>query len=111
MAGTVTWGRTTSDETHSRKFSDGWAGTGQASGTGDGENLILDGTEYMISEMVELGAGNATITIDKYDTGSGPAPTIEYKNGDSEANCDADSWNVYSGEFTSLGFVRIRVSN
>jgi len=65
----------------------------------------------MVSEMVHLGVGEAVIFIDKYDTGSGPAPTIEYKVGDSEENCAADDWNTYTGAFQSTGYVQIRVSN
>ena len=68
-----------------------------------------DGTEE--SEVVYMGAETVEILIDKYQTGSGDFPTIQYKDGSSKANCLADSWNNYTEPFVSTGYVQIRVEN
>jgi len=67
--------------------------------------------EYMQSYPVHIGTGTVSIEYDKYDTGSGVPPTVEYKDGDSVVNCEADSWNTYSVPFVSSGYVQIRVTN
>jgi hypothetical protein len=55
-----------------------------------------------------LGAGEAYIDVDKYLTGSGTY-TVEYKTGNSPANCVADTWHTYGAGFTSLGWAMVRV--
>lgn len=71
----------------------------------------MDVGESEESETWQLGAGEAKITIDKYGgLGTGNA-VIEYKTGDTEANCDADNWHVYNGtSFTCAGWAKIKVS-
>jgi len=65
----------------------------------------------MESEIVNIGVNAVIIEIDKYQTGSGGIPTIEYKDGDSAANCESDTWHTYVTSFESTGFVKIKVSN
>jgi len=99
------------EEDYARTFVDNWSGSGQISGTGDTEQIILDSGEYMESEIVHIGVNQVQILIDKYRTGSGSSPTIKYKDGDTEENCDLDTWNTYTGPFSSSGYNRIRVEN
>jgi hypothetical protein len=92
-----------------RPFSGVWTGTGTISGTGDSEQITLSSGQYMESEMVDIGAGEEVQLIDgKYDATVGSL-IIKYKDGDTEANCDADTWNTYSATFISDGYVRCRV--
>ena len=58
--------------------------------------------------MVAIGAVEISIETGKYIATEGSI-NILYKDGDSEANCDLDSWNAYSGSFTSAGYVRVRL--
>ena len=57
-----------------------------------------------------LGAGNAVIRIDKYNTGSGTV-LVEYRTGATQAACLAASYATYVGSFVSLGWVQIRITN
>lgn len=108
--GTITWGHKTSvEEDSARSFLSHWSGTGLISGSGDSEILTLDEGEYEESEVVNVGANEIEIIVDNYQSGSGPAPVVKYKDGDSEANCEADSWNTYSAPFTSSGYIKVRV--
>lgn len=110
FVGTITWGHKTSvEEDSARSFLSHWSGTGLISGSGDSEILTLDEGEYEESEVVNVGANEIEIIVDNYQSGSGPAPVVKYKDGDSEANCEADSWNTYSAPFTSSGYIKVRV--
>jgi hypothetical protein len=92
-------------------FSGTWSGTGTTALAGDAEILTLSFGQYEESPTWNLGAGVAYIDIDTYDTGSGPAPTIDYKTGTTKANCEADSWNTYNGtSFTGTGWVKVKLN-
>lgn len=109
VAGSVCWGHVTGvTQDNTRTFTTNWTGTGTISGSGDSETVKLASGEYVESEVVNVGAGSTTITLDDYATGSG-SPTVKYKDGDTEANCEADTWNTYSTPFTSQGFVKVRL--
>lgn len=97
------------EEDHTRDFTAIWSGTGVISGAGDAEKIELYPGDYMESETWFIGAGEVMIVEDKYGSGPGAA-TIQYKTGDSYLNCEADSWNNYIGAFTSLKWVKIRIS-
>lgn len=58
--------------------------------------------------MVQIGNVEIKMETGKYNTTEGTV-NILYKDGDSEANCDADSWHAYSSTFVSSGYVRIRL--
>jgi len=106
----VCWGQDTDvDELNIRDFSGNWTGTGAVSGSSDSEKLLICVDEYMESETWQLGAGNASITLNKYGSGSG-SPPIQYKTGADASACEADSWHNYSTSFTSLGYVKIRLN-
>jgi len=66
----------------------------------------------MISETWQLGAFQAIIELNHYGTGSGPAPKVQYKTGNSKENCEADTWHDYNGiSFTSQGWIKVRIAN
>jgi hypothetical protein len=111
---TVTWGHHTDvTEDSDRNFTDNWTTIDNATieGSGDAEILKLNcTTSSSESETWHLGSMEAKITYDKYGTGSGDAPTIQYKTGTTRVNCEADTWNVYNGtSFTCTGWAKIKV--
>jgi len=71
--------------------------------------VTFEAGEYLESEIIQLLTQQVYIAVDQYNTGSGDPITIKYKNGNSEANCNADTWNTYSVPFNSLGFIKIRM--
>lgn len=90
-------------------FGGDWTGTGSIYGTGDDERLVLGPGEYMEGPIVNVGAVTVRLADDEYQAALGPAVTIKYKDGASEAACDADSWNTYAAPFVSAGYVRPRL--
>lgn len=109
IVGSVCWGHVTGvTQDNTRTFAINWTGTGTISGSGDSEIVRLKPTEYVESEVVNVGIGTALITLDEYQSGEG-APIVKYKDGDSEANCEADTWNTYTVPFVSQGYVKIRL--
>ena len=108
-AGSVCWGHVTGvTQENTRTFTANWSGTGTIESSGDGEVIMLDDSEYMESDVINVGAGTVTIARDDYQGGYG-SPTIKYKNGSSYSACIADSWNAYSTPFLGDGYVQIRV--
>ena len=97
------------DEIFKRPFYGVWTGTGEISGVGDNQQITLNSGEYMESEMTNLGAVEIKFETGKYDATEGAGLVLKYKDGDSEENCDADSWHLYSGTFVSSGYNRFRV--
>lgn len=98
------------EEDYALDHTDG-SGTGAPSGSGDDEILTIALGENWEYETRYVGAGEMVIAIDKYQTGSGPIPTIEYKTGATRVACEADSWNVYNGtSFTCTGWAKVRMS-
>ena len=56
-----------------------------------------------------LGAMEARIRVDVYDTGSGPDVTFYWKTGATRVACEADDWNLYDDvSFTCEGWAKIR---
>jgi hypothetical protein len=110
--GSYVWGHDTAvDEDYAEDLST-WSGSGLTSGSGDSEILTLDLSEDMESPARYLGALTAYIAIDKYQTGSGPLPTIQYKTGATRVACEADSWNAYNGtSFECAGWAKIKVTH
>jgi len=77
-------------------------------GSGDLERLELETEEYMVSPVWNLGVGNhARITVNKYRSGN--TPTIKYRQGATEEDCLAASFEDYTGSFYSLGYVQVRI--
>lgn len=111
LTGSTTWGHTTAVvETNVRTFSGNWTGTGQVEGSGDSERLSLNTAEYMISEVVNMGAGS-TVQILQNNYASGSTTTLEYRQGSTSAECGTAAFASYSGTFTCAGYVQIRVTS
>lgn len=110
ISGEVTWGHDTGvTEANVRDFTGNWTGTGAITGSGDSERAELETTEYLISEVVNTGAYTVTLTQNKY--GSGDSVDLDYRHGADQAACEAASWNNYTGPFTSLGYVQVRITS
>ncbi len=111
--GEVTWGHHTGVvEAYDEDFTGnttGWI----VEGTPGNDNETIDSTEcneICTFERWYLGDGTAEILIDNYQTGSGPAPTIQYRTSATGAGLTALSWTTYNGvSFISLGWVQIRL--
>ena len=107
--GCVTWGHDTGVvEPFARDFQGNWTGTAEIVGSGDAEKLEFEVGEAKESESRFLGSGTMTIDLDAYSTGKG-SPTVKYRTAATEAACDAAGWTAYSGPFTSLGWVGVRL--
>jgi len=112
IAGTVTYGQHTGvEETFDLNFqgeATGWSITG----TPGTDNEAIDATscgQIVTFRPHNLGAMTAIIRIDKYQTGSGPAPIIQYRTAANRIALFLAAWNVYNGvSFTSLGWIQIR---
>lgn len=61
----------------------------------------------MISEVVITGSSMVNLYLNQYTYGDNV--TIKYRTADSEANCLAAEWNVYSVSFQSLGYTQVRL--
>lgn len=110
LSGTVSWGHDTGvQEENIRDFTGNWTGTGTIVSSGDDEAINLDVGEYMESETWNIGSGDVRIRLNVYATGDNA--TIYYKQGDSEANCEADTWHAYSSPFACSGWVKVKVEN
>jgi hypothetical protein len=111
--GTVVWGHHTGvSENYDENFTgniSGWS----ILGTPGTDNEAIDATacnQICTFEKWYLGTMTAIIKIDKYQTGSGPAPTIQYRTAASGAGITSATWFTYNGvSFTSLGWIQIRL--
>lgn len=109
--GTTTWGHVTGViESNVRTFSGNWTGTGQIDGSGDSEKLSLNASEYMISEMVNMGAGSQ-VQILQNNYAAGSTVTLEYRQGASTAECGTAAYSTYTGTFVCSGYVQVRVTS
>ena len=87
------------------------AGTGIVSGSGDAEKLTLGGGQDWTFPSVQTGAVEIKIVYDKYQAGSGGPVTIEYRTGVNKEACEAADWDTYTGHFTSLNWVQMKMRN
>ena len=110
--GTVVWGHHTSvDETYDLDFTGnttGWT----IGGTPGNDNEYIDATscdQIITFDPHYLGTMTAVIKVDKYMTGYGPAPVIQYRTAATKATLLVTAWSTYNGvSFTSLGWIQIR---
>ena len=112
MGGTVCWGDDNPLEANTRDFvGNVTAGSGyKIIGTGDAERVELETGGWIELETWNYGVMLCELSINKYEAGSGVV-TIEYKNGNSKVNCEADTWTEYTGPFFACaGWVKIRVA-
>lgn len=108
---TICWGHDTGvAEDNTKDFSGNWSGSALIvqPGVADVERLHFDPGEDKISETWNIGFGRVKITLDKYLPGFG-TPTVYYKSGDTQVNCEADTWHPYVGSFVTQGWVKIRI--
>lgn len=109
-AGTWCWGHDTGvEEDFTGDIADG-SGTAQVVGVGDDELVCVEAAENWVFPSVNTGAIEIELAYDQYDTGSGVPGTIEYRTGASKAACEAAGWTGYTGHFSSLGWVQVRIS-
>ena len=111
---TKVWGHQTgTEEDHQNTFVNNWTTSGGWTPSGSGDDEVLQGEcgGVSISQRWYLGAFEATIFVDKYQTGSG-TPVVYYKTATTGAGLSAASWTLYNGvSFTSLGWVKLKVVN
>ena len=106
----IVWGHDTGVlEAVVHDFQGNWTGTGTIvnPGVADIEKVCLEATEYMISEVVYTGVEDIIILYNVY--AAGDAIDLDYRHGNSVANCEAAAWNDYVGAFESLGYVQVRI--
>lgn len=63
----------------------------------------------MVSEVVHTGAVDIIILYNVYAAGDNI--NLDYRHGNTPAACVAAGWNDYVGQFTSLGYVQVRVTS
>jgi len=63
----------------------------------------------MIGEVWPTGTYTVEILQNVY--GAGDDVDMDYRHGDSEANCLIAGWNNYTVPFESLGYVQIRMTS
>jgi hypothetical protein len=114
--GTVVWGHHTSvDEDFDENFTSNWTTTEWSiSGSPGSDDEIIYASngcgQLSTSPYWRLGAMEAIIKVDKYQTGIGPAPVIQYRTSVTLAGLIVASWSTYNGvSFTSLGWIQIRI--
>jgi len=61
----------------------------------------------MESEIVNTGDMRVRIYQNFY--AAGDTVTIKYKNAATQGDIAGAVWNTYSGEFTSLGYIQVRI--
>jgi hypothetical protein len=108
----VVWGHDTGVlEANVRDFQGNWTGTGEIINPGidDTERICLESGENMVSEVVATGVEDVIILYNVY--AAGDAIDLDYRHGNTVANCLAAAWQDYTGAFTSLGFVQVRISS
>jgi hypothetical protein len=113
--GTKVWGQQTgTEEDYQNTFENNWTTSGgwYPSGSGDSETLITSAGECeqtSISNPHYLGAFEAIIFQDKYNTGVGPDPLVYYKTASTKTGLSSETWTLYNGvSFTSLGWVKLK---
>jgi len=110
---TVVWGHHTNvDEGCDLNFTGNTIGW-NIDGTAGNDNEVIDTTtcnDIITFDSHYLGAFTAVIRIDKYQTGSGPAPVIQYRTATTNGGLSIATWFTYDGvSFVSLGWIQIRL--
>jgi hypothetical protein len=111
-SGDVCWGHDTGVlEANIRNFSGNWTGTGQIfnPGVNDIEYVRLQSGEYMISEIWDTGDQIVELLQNEYAIGDDV--DLDYRHGATPGACAVAGWNNYTGKFTSLGYVQVRITS
>jgi hypothetical protein len=93
-----------------RNFTGYWSGSGEITGSGDEESIELhtgDILEMDVPWHICDRRKRIVLKYNKYRSGS-PA-VIKYKIGETLAECNLDTWHIYTGPFNHLGWIRVRV--
>jgi hypothetical protein len=96
-------------EVNTRTFATHWTGTGTIENTGNSERIVLEAGESMTSEIVETNTGEWEALQGEYQEAD--TVLLEYRTGNSEANCESASFATYTTPFESLGFVQLRITS
>lgn len=108
ITGSTCWGQVTGVlELNIRTFLNHWIGTGLIEYSGNAERIQLDTGQYMYSEVVNTGGIYVELLQNVY--ASGDTVTLQYRHGITQTACEAASWNAYSGQFISLGYMQVRI--
>jgi len=108
IIGSTVWGHSTGAlEDNVRAFSENWTGTGDISGSGDTESVILSDGEYMISEVVNTGIIGVTILQNVYSSGN--ESVVKYRHAATKSECEVAEWTTYTAQFQSDGYVQVRI--
>jgi hypothetical protein len=104
------------DEDYDEDFTSNWTTTNgwNITGTPGTDAETIDATSgcgaISISDPWLLGSMTAVVSVDKYQTGSGPAPIIYYKTATTQPGLAAEVWTLYDGvSFISLGWIQLRI--
>jgi hypothetical protein len=109
--GSVCFGHDTGvEEMWVRNFTGYWGGSGDITGSGDAEAIELhsgDSEEMNAPWHICDRRKRVVLRYNKYRPGS--SAVIKYKIGETLALCNADTWHTYTGPFTHIGWIRVRV--
>ena len=72
------------------------------------EHILFSRHNYIETETWCFGVKKCKISKDKYALGFGEV-SIKYKTGSTKADCEADSWKKYTGDFDCLGWVKVKI--
>jgi hypothetical protein len=109
--GSVCFGHHTGvEEMWVRNFTGYWSGSGEITGSGDSEAIELytgDASEMNVPWHICDRRKRVVLRYNKYRAGH--TAVIKYKKGETLALCNADTWHTYTGPFTHIGWIRVRV--
>ena len=107
VPGSICYGHDTAvEEDFVEDFTGKWQGPAYILGSGDTEKLAFqDGEHKQLVNPHYYGSGEATIKLNKYQTGDNVS--IYYKTAGTIGAIEAAGWSSYSGKFTSQGFVDV----
>jgi hypothetical protein len=92
-----------------RDFQGNWSGDAEIDDSGDDERLLFNGVGHEeISESRYIGIGQVSIEINAYKSGK-DSVDIYYRTASTKAACDVAGWTLYSGSFSSSGWVGVRL--
>jgi len=111
VVGLVCFGHDVSvEEMWVRNFTGYWSGSGEITGSGDEEALELhagDSMEMSTPWHICDRRKRIVLRYNKYRPGS--TPVIKYKIGETSALCILDTWRTYTGPFTHIGWILVKV--
>jgi hypothetical protein len=109
--GSVCFGHVTAiEELWSKPFAGNWSGSGTIRGSGDSEEIGLHtGDSMEMNAPWRIGDTRKQVVLKLNKYGSGDDFVIKYKKGTTIAECNGSVWLLYTGPFTHVGYIRLRV--